>query len=207
VTVIPRGIDARRAAVKEDRGRFGLPSGPLFVNVARHGPQKGHVDLVQSFAQVAHELPDAILAVAGRFGATTGLIRETIAELGLDERVHLLDFRSDADVLMASGDVFLFPSFAEGIGTAVLEAVAAGIPVVAYDIPAVREVTAPGELATLVKPGNIDDFARAAIAALELRRDGREILGSRRTYTLENFELGRIATQVETLLRRAAAER
>jgi len=203
VSVIHRAVDERRATLAPDRGRFQLPPGPLFVNVARHAPQKGHLLLLEAFARIMDAVPDAQLVLCGRFTHITPGLRERASALGLDGRVHFLDFRADADVLMASADVFVFSSLAEGLGTAVLEAVAAGAPVVAFDIPPVREVTGRGDLATLVPVSDVAVFADAAIAALDLRTQP-DLLERRRRWVLDHFDLQRIAGLLEGLLRELA---
>jgi len=205
VAVISRGVDGRRFGQEPDRARFELPDGPLFVNVARHAPQKGQLMLVEAFARVLDEIPGAHLAIAGKFGPLTTSIKERAEALGIAERLHLLGFRTDSAVLLASADVFLFSSMVEGIGTAALEAVAAGLPVVAFDIAPIREVTAAHGLATLVPPGDVGAFAAAAVAALRLR--DRAVQEGRRRQVLSDFELGTIAGRVEALLREVARSR
>lgn len=199
VTVIGRAVDPRRVGAWPDRARFGLPDGPLFVNVARHHPYKGQHLLIEAFALVRKQLPDAHLAVAGRPGPLTASLEKLIADLGLSGSVHLLGFRSDADVLLASADVFLFSSVVEGIATAVLEAVAAGLPAVAFDIPSIREVTAPGALAALVPVGDVEAFCDAAMAAFEARGD-RAAIASRQRWVMEHHALSSIATAVGDLI-------
>lgn len=205
VTVIGRAVDARRVDATPDRARFGLPDGPLFVNVARHHPYKGQQLLIEAFAHVRAELPHAQLAVAGRPGPLTPALEKLIVDHGLSDCVTLLGFRPDADVLLASADVFLFSSLVEGIATAVLEAVASGVPAVAFDIPSIREVTGPGALATLVPVGDVARFGEAAVTAFQTR-DDREGIAARRRWVLEHHAISGVAAGVEALLSSAVSD-
>jgi glycosyltransferase involved in cell wall biosynthesis/peptidoglycan/xylan/chitin deacetylase (PgdA/CDA1 family) len=166
VTVIPRGIAVDPAAIDPSRARFGLPeNGPLFVNVARLVPEKAQHLLIEAFARVVEELPDAHLAIAGATGSAEPVVRAAIERHRLDGRVHLLGYRADARDLVAAADGFAFSSVSEGLPGAVLEALALGTPVVAFDIAPVVELTDGGRVARLAPSGSVDGLAQAMIAA------------------------------------------
>ena len=167
-TVVPRAVQIDPAAITVDRQAFGLPeAGPLFVDVARRVPEKGLDTLVTAFAKVQAELPDANLAIAGAPGSADGLIQAALAETGLADRVHLLGYRPDARSLVASADVFAFSSVSEGSPGAVAEALALGVPVAAFPIPAVVELTDGGRHAWLARGSttSADALADAMLAA------------------------------------------
>ncbi|MGH9209400.1 MAG: glycosyltransferase, partial [Acidimicrobiales bacterium] len=152
-TVVPRAIGFDADDVRADRGAFHLPDGvPLFANVARRVEEKGLDRLVLAFAKVRAELPDAHLAIAGAPGPADRAIRAAIDETALHDRVHLLGYRADARSLMASADVFAFSSLAEGSPGAVVEALTVGVPVAAFAIPPVCELTDDGRHAWLAAP-------------------------------------------------------
>jgi glycosyltransferase involved in cell wall biosynthesis len=149
-TVVPRAVQLDPATITVDRRAFGLPeAGPLFVDVARRVPEKGLDLLVRAFAKVRAELPDSHLAIAGAPGSADGRIRTAMGETGLADRVHLLGYRPDARSLVASADVFAFSSVSEGSPGAVAEALTIGVPVAAFAIPAVVELTDGGRHAWL----------------------------------------------------------
>jgi glycosyltransferase involved in cell wall biosynthesis len=203
VRVIPRGVALERAGAAADRGRFGLPEGvPLIVNVARQEPQKGHVRLVEAFALVRDQVPGAHLAIVGTEGAATPAIREAIGRLGLDRAVTLVGWRPDVPVLLASADAFAFSSTVEGLGSVVLEALLAGLPVVAVDIPPVRAITDDGRLATLVPADDVAAFATALLAALAVGRQP-ESAGAR--WVREEYDGARVGPRVEAYLAEVAA--
>jgi len=98
--------------------------------------------------------------IAGREGNATSAIRDAIERTGMRDAVMLLGDRSDVADLLCGADVFVLPSYREGMPGAVIEAIAMEVPVVASDIPQVREVTAD-RAALLVTPGDVEGFAAA----------------------------------------------
>jgi hypothetical protein len=202
VTVVPRGRDPERlgrpSAERRRRARaaLGLDDGAeLALAVGRHEFAKGLPDLVEAAAALAPRRPRLTVLVAGRPGALTGELERRIAAAGLDGRVRLLGHRDDLPELLAAADLFVFPSLYEGMPGALIEAMALGLPAVASDLPAVREVVEPGASALLAPPGDpaalgaaiealLDDRARAAA----LGRRGREIF--ERRFTLDRSVAG-----------------
>jgi glycosyltransferase involved in cell wall biosynthesis len=171
IRVIPRGRSTaslgaatieRRTAT---RGRFDWAGRPVVLNVARHEPQKGQLHLIDAFPAVLETSPDALLVIAGREGRSTATIQRRVRALGLDHAVRLLGERSDVPDLLAAADVFAFPSLYEGLGGAVVEAMAFGLPIVATDIPALREVLQT-DRGWLVPPGDAGQLAAALNRAL-----------------------------------------
>lgn len=207
VRVIPRGIDIARGQTEPDRQRFGLPSsGPLIVNVGRLTAQKGQVLLIEAFARILKSMPDAHLAIAGEDQDAARAVRAAVSTHGLQERVHLLGFRADAGVLMASGDLFVFSSLAEGLGTVVLEAMAAGLPVVSFDIPPVREVAGDSGWIHFAPIGDARALADQAVAAWH-QADRAARSADARRWVIEAFDVTGIARRLEEYLRSVAQPR
>jgi glycosyltransferase involved in cell wall biosynthesis len=164
-TVIPRGrrqVDAAEKRTDVRRVVLGecciANDAFVILNVARHEHQKGHELLLASFAEFQSMTPNAALLIAGRQGHTTAAMTAEVERLGLHDAVHLLGVRADIDSLHAAADVFAFSSRWEGLGGSVLEAMAAGTPIVAFAIPAISEVC--GDTARLVTPFDTGAFAR-----------------------------------------------
>lgn len=197
IAVIPRGIDL--SPFTPDRGRFGLPEGvPLLVNVGRNTAQKGQVFLIRAFRQVIESCPEAHLAIAGSEGDASRLIQQEIDALGLRNSVHLLGYRSDIGVLLASADLFLFTSLAEGLGTAVLEAMGAQLPIVAFDIPPLREICQASPSSRLVKVGDVKGLSSAALETL------RSDVGPNHAFSTARFAIDVVAREVQELLLQVA---
>ncbi|MFO0687461.1 MAG: glycosyltransferase [Myxococcota bacterium] len=145
---------AARAAL---RGSVGLPeTGLLILAVGNLYPVKDHATLLRALP----ELGDARVAIAGR-GEEEPHLRRLAAELGIESRVHLLGLRNDVDRLLAAADVFVQPSRSEGLPLAVLEAMAAGLPVVATRVGGMGEAVVDGETGLLVEPERPDILAGA----------------------------------------------
>jgi glycosyltransferase involved in cell wall biosynthesis len=168
-TLVRNGVDIRPFAgvtpadVAAARARYQLPR-QFILTVGAHRPHKNHETLVRALAA----LPAGIsLVVVGFFDRSfPDPLPGLIARLGLGSRVLLIP-EVDESLLPAvyrAAGVFAFPSLAEGYGLPVLEAMAAGIPVVASDIPVLAEVAGPG--AVLVPPHDVAGWAGALGRAL-----------------------------------------
>nr|WP_281253164.1 glycosyltransferase family 4 protein [Rubricoccus marinus] len=153
----------RRAAT---RYQLGVPEGaPVLVNVGRHETQKDQKTFVEAVALVRKTLPNVRAFVLGREGTTTPLLLGKIKALGVEENVSLLGYRADVPDIVSASDVFVFPSLREGAAGSVLEAMALGRPIVASDIPALRDILGGGAGA-LVPPCDASAFARAIVDLL-----------------------------------------
>jgi glycosyltransferase involved in cell wall biosynthesis len=195
VTVVPRGIDLASLPAPAPRSRWGLPDGvPLVVNVARLVPEKAQHLLVDAFAAARRDLPEAVLAIVGSPGSAEPDVKAAIERHGLGDAVRLLGFRDDARALVAAADVFAFSSLSEGSPGAVLEALALGTPVAAFDIPPVRELTEAGRHARLAPVGDTDVLGAAIVAASTCprREDTRE--------WARRYDLAAVADQLAALL-------
>ncbi len=199
ITVVPRGRDAARLGAPslerrlESRRRLGLASeAEVLINVGRQEFQKGQAVLLSAFEQVAMERPNSVLLIAGRTGHASAELTRIVSESPrLQEQVRFLGHCDDVPDLLAAADLFVFPSHYEGLGGAVLEAMGLGLPIVASDLPAIREIVELGENAVLVEPGNSSKLASCISQLLndKVRRDkygrrSREIFLSR--FTLEH---------------------
>lgn len=144
VIVIPNGVDAaRRPRVDRARARaaLGLADEFLFVSLARHCVQKNTFALVSAFEEVACRQPKAHLLVAGRPDDRLYCkqVRRLRDGLAARDRVHLRDHATDPAMVLSAADGFVLDSFFEGWALASMEALHAGVPVVASDVGGARE--------------------------------------------------------------------
>jgi glycosyltransferase involved in cell wall biosynthesis len=155
VRLIPNGIDVDRPA-SGDRARaraaLGLPPGaPVIGAVGNLYAVKGHAVLLRAAAALP---PSVHVVIAGR-GEEEAALRREAAALGLGDRLHLLGFRDDVPDLLAAFDIYALPSFSEGQSLALLEAMAAGRPIVATAVGGNPELLgAPSPAGLLVPPGD-----------------------------------------------------
>jgi glycosyltransferase involved in cell wall biosynthesis len=145
-----------RAAV---RRQLGLPQHEVVVGyLGRLSQQKNPLLLLEAIARLA-DLPHVHLAVAGT-GELDEAVRSMALRLGIAQRIHWLGYLSAEEVLPAF-DVFALPSSYEGMPYVLLEAVSAGLPVVATDVGGARQVVHEGENGFVVPRSSPDDLANA----------------------------------------------
>jgi glycosyltransferase involved in cell wall biosynthesis len=160
IEVIRNGIDVERFRGTADRGLHrNLAAGSddlVFLTVARLDRQKG-VDVLLRAVQSVY---GARFVIVGA-GDERAQLEHAAETLGVRERVLFLGPRDDVPALLAASDAFVLPSRFEGTPLALLEAMAAGKPVVASAIPGTDEIVADGETGLLVRPNDSDALAAA----------------------------------------------
>jgi len=137
----------------------------------RLAPIKGIPNLVRAFGLLHPEFPEARLEIAGE-GPERGSIAQLVDELDLRNCVTLLGWKSDFASVLANWDIFVLPSLEESFGIAAVEAMAAGLPVVASDVGGLPEIVQDGETGWLVPagdPGQLADRLRTLLLQPEKR--------------------------------------
>ncbi len=165
MAVVPEGVDLKRW----DDLRSSPPSRwdirPTILSVARQYPRKNTQMLIAAIPAVRAEVPDVLLRIVGG-GPMLPSLRAQIDRLGLGKVVELLgEVPEDEAVRRAffQADVFCLPSLQEGFGIVFLEAMAAGLPIVAARAAAVPEVAPDDEVALLTPPGDLGALAAALV--------------------------------------------
>lgn len=195
-TVIPNGIDANRIRGQLGdrealRREFGVPPSFVLVFLGRVTADKGFLVLLAALEVARASVSDGLSLVA--IGPASEEVRSQLRKRAPTPGVFVFELgeRSDATRLLSLGDVFVLPSFHEGLPFSVLEAMAAGLPVIAARVGDLPEVVRPGETGWLVDPGDVGQLA-ATIA--EAAKDSYQLLrmGSRGASLIaESFSLGR----------------
>lgn len=207
VRVIPRGrsreqlgehTEERRAQV---RRRMGWEERTVLLNVARQEPQKGQVHLIEALADLRSRVPEVLLVIVGREGRSSPDLHAAASKYQLREHIDFLDVRSDVPDLLVGADLFVFPSLYEGLGGAVVEAMGAGCPVIAFDTPAVREVLDDGRAGRLVPLGDATALARQAGASLADPHGSQTMAQRARRRFDEVYELERCLDGMNRLYR------
>lgn len=144
ITVIPRGREPNcfvNDSANRNRIRKDLHSAQriIFMNVARHEYQKGQDVLLDALVKIK-DRKNIQVVIVGRQGKLTEQLQNRIKEFHIEDCVTLLGHRTDVSSLLAAADVFVFPSRFEGLPGALIEAEAAGLPILASDISSNREV-------------------------------------------------------------------
>lgn len=155
------------SARKRLREQWGVPAdAPLAAVTGRLVPIKGHDVLLRAWPGVLERLPGARLIMVGD-GPERPRLESLVRDLELDGTVRFVGWRQDIPEVLAAADVVVQPSLAEGLGYSILEAMAAGRPVVASAVGGMTEVVADGRSGLLVPPSDPAALADAVSRVLE----------------------------------------
>jgi glycosyltransferase involved in cell wall biosynthesis len=210
VMVIPNGINLAQfdpsqwqmEDLAELRTLLGIPPGARVVAlVARLHPQKGHAYLIQAAPAILAACPDVVFLFVGE-GEYRAAIEQQIQALDLCDHFRLVGLRSDVPRLLALSDVLVLPSVYEGMPNVILEAMAAGLPVVASDVDGVGEVLIDGVTGLLIPKADPVALGRAILVLLNDSSLSREMgrRGHERVRT--QFSEQEMCRQYEALVRR-----
>jgi glycosyltransferase involved in cell wall biosynthesis len=182
------------------RAKEGIPAdAPLAVAVSNFFPYKGHDTLVEAAALLSPEFPAARFVLVGRDSGTMAAVRRQAADAGLADGIRFPGVRTDVPDFLRAADVFVHPSREEGFSNAILEAMAAGLPVVACDVGGNPEAVVPGETGLLVPR---DDPGALAEAIAVLFRDparARAMGDAGRRRVRERFSLDRMIAEMTSM--------
>lgn len=181
-TVIPNAVDVAGARRFRAMGR----ERPLVLAVGRLKAPKDFPTLVRALGKLP---PDSFDALIVGDGPDRRRLEEEIAGLGLQARVRLAGERRDVPALLAGADVFVLASSSEGMPVSVLEAMAAGLPVVASRVGGVPEQVDDGRTGVLVEPGDTDALAEALTTLLDDGELRRRLGAAGRARAEEAFDL------------------
>jgi glycosyltransferase involved in cell wall biosynthesis len=148
---------------EETRAALGVPAGSLVLAiVANLIPYKGHTDLIDALALVANKMPSGwTLLCMGRDDGIGKDLRERAAKAGIGENIRWLGSRRDVPQILAASDIGLLTSHQEGFSNAVLESMAAGLPMVVTDVGGNAEAVVDGDTGRVVPPHDPQALAEA----------------------------------------------
>ena len=189
VTVIYYGIESQQFSQPNSdlRKAWGLDAQAVIGSIGRLEPRKGHETLIRAMPTILGQVPNAYLLIAGHDPWGYGKILDSlIDQLQLSRHVRLVGFQNDVPSFLHSIGVFAFASISEGFGQVVIEAMAAGKPVLASKIPPLTEIVVNGESGLLVDHDNPKAFAEAIVWLLKNKEAARRIgqLGAKRVSEL-----------------------
>ncbi len=163
LTVIHSGIDVARFQVSrshELRETYQLASNTkIIINVAALSEHKDHATFVRTAERLLRYRKDIAFFIVGGDSGTEAATVALIAEKGLTEKVILTGYRDNIPSLLAQADVFLFTSREEGLGTSILDAFAAHLPVVATNAGGIPEMVVLDQTGYLARIGNDKELA------------------------------------------------
>jgi glycosyltransferase involved in cell wall biosynthesis len=177
-----------------------------FVCVARLEKQKNHAMLMEAFGRAFGAEPRAHLLLVGDGGCRTALEYRT-RELGLEAQVRFLGQRNDIPQILGAADSFVLASQNEGNPLALMEAMAAGLPVVATAVGGVPELIVDRRSGLLVKPGDCDGLASAMLCLFRNASMRRTMAACAAEHALKTFNARRMADAYLQLYERLVAGR
>lgn len=204
-TVVPNGIALERfspashAMAERLAHRLRLPvRTQLIGSVGRLNWTKDQVTLIRAFRQVQLCRPDTALLLIG-----DGELREQLRQCAIDERVagavHFLGDRDDVRELLQGLDLFVLSSLSEGYSMALLEAAAAGLPIVATEVGGNGEIVRNGRTGTLVPAGDPAQLAEAMLALLREPRRAHRLGDAAREWVQQHGSLDAMALRYNRL--------
>jgi glycosyltransferase involved in cell wall biosynthesis len=205
VEVIPLGLDlgrfrsARSASAPALRAGLGLASGtPLLGSVGRLVPIKDHPTLFRALARLKGDGEAAHLVVVGDGEERAALARLAEA-LGLSARVHFLGWRADLETILSELDVVICSSRNEGTPVALIEAMAAGVPVLSTEVGGVADLVTHGVTGWLVPAGDPAAMAEAIQHLLAVPELRVRLATAGRPVALDRYDVTRLIARVEKL--------
>lgn len=200
---IRSGIDIDRFAhprtpAAQVRASLGIPASALVViTVTRLVPQKAPLDFLAAASRVAERVPHARFLVVGD-GPMRAQVERAIQDMGLAERVVLTGLRRDVPDLLGAADVFVLSSLWEGLPRVILQAMAAGKPVVVTAADGNAEVVQDGSNGLLVPPGMPAELAKGIVTLLSDPVRSAE-MGRRGQHSVLPFDRRKMVSDIERL--------
>lgn len=191
ILTIYNGIDASLFQVDVDRKsllkELGVSSSDKIVGIlASLTEAKDHATLLNAFAQVVSKVPESVLLICGA-GPLETTLKEQAESQGLIQRVRFLGVRRDVANLLKVFNVFVLSSVREGLPVSILEAMAAGCPVVATNIPGNAELVEHGRSGLLVSPRHPEKLAESIVRVLQDTEFSKMLAETGRKRVAEEF--------------------
>ena len=208
IVVIQNGVDTKKYYPKDLvekrllRDKFGFGNQEYIIGiVASFSPKKNISLAIKAMADITSKLPSAILVLVGK-GEQGKELKELVKKNDLSDKVHFLGIIKDINKVLNIYDMFLFPSLSgEGMPNAVLEAMAAKVPVVASDIPGNIEILQNGQLGLLFKNNNKDSLVDTSLRLANDKVFSNQIAERAYKYVKNEMSLQKMIEHYENLYR------
>jgi len=213
LTVVPNGVDTEQirnvppGTRPSLRRTLGVEGRFVWLAVGRFEVAKDYPNMLRAFARVRERQPRAVLLLVGR-GSLQEETEALVRELGLGEAVRFLGVRADVPLVMSAADGYVMSSAWEGMPMVLLEAAAAGLPIVATTVGGNHEVVLNEESGFLVPPRDHEALGAAMARLGELPEDRRLEMGRRgQQHIRSHYGLDRVAERWEEIYRHVLARR
>jgi glycosyltransferase involved in cell wall biosynthesis len=213
LTVVPNGVDTEQirnvpAGTREAlRGSLGLRDQFVWLAVGRFEIAKDYPNMLRAFARVRQQRTDAVLLLVGR-GSLQEETEALANELDLGGAVRFLGVRTDVPMVMSAADAYVMSSAWEGMPMVLLEAAAAGLPIVATAVGGNQEVVLDGDSGLLVPPRDDEALGAAMLRLSGFSESRRRSMGERgHDHVRTRYGLERVAQRWEEIYREVLARK
>jgi glycosyltransferase involved in cell wall biosynthesis len=210
VEVVHSGIDPDRFNGRngtELREEFGIVPGTVVIgNVGHLAPHKGQATLLEAVPVIREKFPAVRVIIVGD-GHIRGSLEASARRLAVDDVVHFTGFRNDVPDMLSLFDVFVMPSTMEGLGTSILDALAARRPVVATNVGGIPEIISDGETGYLVSPRDPAALAEAICRVIKDPDRAVALAEAGRCRILDEFSVARMVEATEDAYYRSHAKK
>jgi glycosyltransferase involved in cell wall biosynthesis len=196
LTTVHSAVDLARVNVDPlPRSEMGVPEHvPLVVSAGSLVGHKDHANLLDAFAVARRSVADLWLVIAGG-GPLRAELEKRAAQLGVANHVRFLGQRKDAPRVIRAGTVYVSSSWSEGLGTSILEALAAGTPVVATRAGGADEMILPGRTGWLVAVRDSAALGKALVDCLQHRDEALRMAAEGRKLVEDEFTAPRMVAR------------
>lgn len=209
ISVIPNGIvpvtlnETYRSEVREKMGAG--ENDVVLLSVGRLVYQKAHEYLVSAMPAVLKEMPNMKIGICGD-GVLRSDLEKQIQSLGLEKEITLFGMQANVTKYLAAADVFVLPSRWEGLPIALLEAMSAGLPVIATRVEGVDEVVEEGMHGMLVQPESTEELVKAILQLSKDAAQRHQMGDAARLRVLERYTVDRMCDQYLKLFEHSLGE-
>jgi glycosyltransferase involved in cell wall biosynthesis len=180
----------------ELRAEFGVTNGEkLIVSVGELDDNKNHSTVIKALSVL--EIRSFKYVVCG-VGPNKDMLTKIAADAGLSDKVILAGYRSDIPDILNAADLFVFPSFHEGMPVSALEAMASGLPIICSSIRGNVDIINDGDNGFLFKPTEVKKLAERISYLLD-RKDERKRMGARNRVLVEKYSMARVTNELQCI--------
>ncbi len=204
ISLINNGIDLDKFKLstfsqkQEAKSRLGLKSGPVVGILARLSDVKGHKYLIEAMKTVLVDFPDAQLLIAGE-GKMENELKRLTESLKIEKNVFFALETLDTRDILAAIDIFVMPSLKEGLGLALMEAMASGLAVIGSAIGGIKTLIKDRYNGLLVNPGDSSGIAKAIVYLISNPEKALVLGANARKYIAEEFSEEKMVLKTEEL--------
>jgi glycosyltransferase involved in cell wall biosynthesis len=202
VKVIYRGRDVEKFANTGNteeliglKRSLGIVNQNVLLNVSRLIERKGQLDIVNAMPAILKKFPDTVLLIAGH-GVFEEKLKNRAKELGIKDKIKVLGRRADVPQLLAIADLFVYPSYFEGLPGALIEAMLSEKIIVCSDIPENMECV-NDKSAIIFERGNVEDLTQNVLEALGNRSQFEPLGKEARKIAVKKFDIDEVALEYE----------